>query len=249
MSNTSENLTKITYINSHHEVPNNPRLICVYELNMNITEAPITLFFHRQNGIDRLWSGTLEYGDENKDWRVFLTKIPQLKYEAWTASIGTEEFSALRLLESFHYRQRCYGWPTKWYQGELVNKESFDVLRKNIEAKLDENRISALNNSSEVIDVAKKLNLNPEPDGSLEYSWVGNCPGGNHKIEFQTHIDSFYCGYCRRGGKSEELKEFVREQQLQKTAKAQRDKFNRFYKELNEGKLTPEMSRWWHARY
>ncbi len=62
---------------------------------------------------------------------------------------------------------------------------------------------------SAVVAAARAAGLAPEPDVTKSGQWQARCPGTNHRLLIQPEIEKFFCGYCRRSGTAEELREFV----------------------------------------
>ena len=56
---------------------------------------------------------------------------------------------------------------------------------------------------------AEALGLSPRPSGGNPWSWEARCPGTNHSLMLQAKSGEWGCGWCRRKGGVEELKEFV----------------------------------------
>jgi len=66
---------------------------------------------------------------------------------------------------------------------------------------------------TEIIRVARELKLHPKPEGGGPFNWYARCPQTNHSLMISSKSDQFGCGYCRRKGGAEELREFVAERQ------------------------------------
>lgn len=62
---------------------------------------------------------------------------------------------------------------------------------------------------SPLLDAARRLGLNPTPNGDGKVHWVARCPGANHTLTISTATETFGCGYCKRKGGISELEEFV----------------------------------------
>jgi hypothetical protein len=63
--------------------------------------------------------------------------------------------------------------------------------------------------SAPIVRVAEALGLSPRPSGGKPTSWEASCPGANHALMIQARSGEWGCGWCKRKGGMEELKEFV----------------------------------------
>ena len=118
------------------------------------------------------------------------------------------------------FRSRVgYSWPTKFLRSGSVERDAFTQMVSRLEAELEANANAARERSSEIIDTARDLRLNPRPAGTSPHLWKASCPGTNHHMRISAEIDKFYCGWCKRGGGLTELIEFVAEQRQKITEK------------------------------
>ena len=128
----------------------------------------------------------------------------------------TNEISILRefLTDMFSYSGNCYGWPY-FTKSELISEDDFNQIRnqglENIKSK--KNKIRKIGQDHPLILYCEEKNLYPEPVDHSPHSWQANCPSGRqHQIMISTSSPSNHawgCGYCKKKGGLEELKEWV----------------------------------------
>ena len=64
---------------------------------------------------------------------------------------------------------------------------------------------------TEIILVARELELNPQPTGTGPDYWQATCPMTNHPLYINAAENEFGCGWCKRKGGIKELRAFVKE--------------------------------------
>jgi|WetSurSiteA1Bulk_404760.scaffolds.fasta_scaffold21808_3 hypothetical protein len=114
------------------------------------------------------------------------------------------------LINLMSYKYSFEGEPV-YVHSKVFSKESFDnMLRKGVELRKErEESAILLNLNNELIKYCKSIGLNPEPEGSSTSNWQANCPsGGNHYIMISTKSNEWGCGYCKRKGDLNSLKEW-----------------------------------------
>lgn len=105
------------------------------------------------------------------------------------------------------------------YHGGLLPAEVLEQVGADLHAEIEKNRLAALENVAPIIATAKDLGLNPQPSGHSPNAWVANCPsGGSHTIMISTLGNKFGCGYCRRKGGPDELRQFVEDRKRKRGA-------------------------------
>jgi hypothetical protein len=128
----------------------------------------------------------------------------------------TNEISILRefLTDMFSNSGNCYGWPY-FIKSELITEDDFNQIRnqglENI--KSNKNKIRKIGQDHPLILYCAEKNLYPEPIDHSPHSWQANCPSGRqHHIMISTSSPANHawgCGYCKKKGGLEELKEWV----------------------------------------
>ena len=99
----------------------------------------------------------------------------------------------------------------EYVQSEIFPKAAFDEMFK--QAIVLKNKkydlAKELNTENELIKYCKSIGLNPEPEGSIPTNWVANClSGGQHHIMISTISNQWGCGYCKRKGDINSLREW-----------------------------------------
>ena len=128
----------------------------------------------------------------------------------------TNEISVLKefLIDLFSYSGNCYGYPI-FSLSKLITEDEFKhCLHLGIENISNrKNQIRANSKDHPIILYCAENNLYPEPEGHSPDSWKANCPSDRqHHIMISTSSRSDHswgCGYCKRKGGLEELKQWV----------------------------------------
>ena len=128
----------------------------------------------------------------------------------------TNEISILRefLTDMFSYSGNCYGWPY-FTKSELITEDDFNqILNQGLEnIKSNKNKIIKIGQDDPLIIYCAEKNLYPEPVDHSPHSWQANCPSGwQHHIMISTSSPpnhAWGCGYCKKKGGLEQLKEWV----------------------------------------
>jgi len=104
----------------------------------------------------------------------------------------------------------------------LITQKEWQRELDRFEAELDTNDNDALAreqaNPSQIIMTARKLHLNPTPCGDHPDHWKARCPGTNHPIFISPEREEWGCGWCRRKGGPQELREFQAERTRKKAS-------------------------------
>ena len=128
----------------------------------------------------------------------------------------TEEINVLKdfLTDLFSHSSNCYGWPY-FIKSELISSDEFNQsLQQGIHnIKNRKNQIKESGKHHPIILFCEEKNLYPEPEDHSPDSWKANCPSGRqHHIMISTSSSSNHswgCGYCKKKGGLEELKQWV----------------------------------------
>lgn len=114
------------------------------------------------------------------------------------------------LINLMSYRFNFEGEPI-YESSEVFSKKSFDAMLVKGLVLMEEREKLALilKSDNELIKYCKSIGLNPIPKGGSSTHWEANCPsGGNHKIMISTTSNEWGCGYCRKNGDINALKEW-----------------------------------------
>lgn len=66
-----------------------------------------------------------------------------------------------------------------------------------------------LNADNEIIKYCNSIGLNPKPNGSRPNIWEANClSGGEHQLMISTEFNEWGCGYCKKKGDFNSLREW-----------------------------------------
>lgn len=126
------------------------------------------------------------------------------------SAAGDEKTILSEFLFNFLCNAPFYGNPylveSDWFTYDefaQLKAKSNEIIRKRKEEIRQQGKDNTL------IQYCESKGLNPEPEGEPN-SWLANCPsGGKHHIMISTSSDQWGCGYCRKKGGLEELKEWV----------------------------------------
>jgi hypothetical protein len=128
----------------------------------------------------------------------------------------TNEISVKKefLIDLFSYTSNCYGYPI-FSHSEVITEDEFKhCLNLGIEnIRKRKNQIRENGQDHPIIIYCSEQNLYPEPEDHSPDSWKANCPSGRrHYIMISTSSlssHSWGCGYCKKKGGLEELKQWV----------------------------------------
>ena len=71
--------------------------------------------------------------------------------------------------------------------------------------------------NSSFLDFLREKGLHPKPFDEEKGQWVANCPSGaKHPIMINAYFDEFGCGWCKKKGGKQELKDWIQEINLEK---------------------------------
>lgn len=126
-----------------------------------------------------------------------------------------EEEEVYLILENFlidymSYTKNFVGYPL-YVKSALFSEEDFDKIREKGINKLQQRNIAYIEEakSNELIAYCKSINLHPEPAGSGPSNWIANClSGGKHHLFISLTNNTWGCGYCKKKGSLEDLKEW-----------------------------------------
>ena len=130
--------------------------------------------------------------------------------------ISRNEISVLKefLIDLFSCSGNCYGYPI-FSHSELITEDEFNhCLHLGIEnIRKRKNQIREKGKDHPIILYCAEKKLHPEPEDHSPDSWKANCPSGRqHQIMISTSSPSSHswgCGYCKKKGGLEELKQWV----------------------------------------
>jgi hypothetical protein len=123
---------------------------------------------------------------------------------------GLNEF----LTDLFSFRGNLHGNP--WFEkSEVITESEFNEIKKQGSKRMNDrnNKIKEIGQNHPLIMYCTQKNLYPEPEGDSPHGWKANCPSGRqHHIMISTSSPdshSWGCGYCKKKGGIEELKNWV----------------------------------------
>ena len=117
----------------------------------------------------------------------------------------------LDVLKEYINGTRGFNGIPVYNQSSIISELEFNTLTKSIEDKLNASIKEAKQIKTPLIKLCEKLELFPQPEGSNKFQWVAQCPNGSsHHIMISTKSDEFGCGYCRKKGGVQELKDWIK---------------------------------------
>ena len=130
--------------------------------------------------------------------------------------------AALALYKVLMHARFHYTMPCKPFGGGLLSAEELsrevDELLAEVERNSQAAEAAQRVNPAPILQIAWAFGLNPRPAGHNPESWWANCPsGGNHSIMITTSANQFGCGYCRKKGGPDELRQFCQDRGRRET--------------------------------
>ena len=108
----------------------------------------------------------------------------------------------------FHHTMPCAPFSSGLLSAEELGRE-VDEFCEELERNSQAAEAAQRANPAPILKVAWAFGLSPRTAGQNPESWWANCPcGGNHSIMISTNSNQFGCGYCRRKGGPDELRQF-----------------------------------------
>lgn len=179
------------------------------------------VFLRRTEQSDDLWTNTDMSPAELSSWQrgeapPAFENTPgfKLAQSVSAAPVGPASATARRLLEH-HFRNIAYECAPKGFLAPgLVDKTSYQCLLDDLGAEYESNVAKAVQTSSNIVTVAKKLGLHVRTSGKAPWLWFATCPSTNHHLHLNADTDEYVCGYCRRSGDVTGLCQLVEEREV-----------------------------------
>jgi len=200
-------------------LPGDARLACAYELYLVVDWFDEAAFFRRTEKTDELWIGFGDSSPERSDaagGKAFAgdfeaENLSDIGCVYTVRRKGDERAVCLRLLERLFRARVGFAWPDRYVAPGIVDRSGFENLVGQIEKELKVNREKARSRETEIVRVARKLGLFPQPTGTGPSLWQARCPGTGHPLYINAAVNEFGCGWCRRKGGVKDLRAFVNE--------------------------------------
>lgn len=187
------------------------KLFIIYEEwnHMGIAEASFKLSFDIDYNskilITKKESITTEsYQSVKSEWNEILkSTIPDI-------SISEKEIIKKWFTGLLCHPNLFFGYPI-YYESNLFSESEFNQMRDIAKITIKEREEKAIINAkdNELIRLFNEYNLSPRPSLESIYSWVANCPSKRaHGIEINTKSNEWGCGYCKRKGDINSLREW-----------------------------------------
>ncbi|NAW35017.1 hypothetical protein [Halomonas alimentaria] len=194
-------------------VPDDAELACLQEINLGgVDIIPEALFFRRHDGQDELWAAGLRHGAPGKPRDVQLASAYKQGRVAWASSQGTRSTGAEILFRALTAARHGHVWPEDFLEGPLITEATHCQILGELQAEIDRNtREAGAQAGTEIIELARRLGLRPEPAGRSPSAWYANCPGKSHRLMISSNSNQFGCGYCRVKGGAAELEALAQE--------------------------------------
>lgn len=171
--------------------------VCAYDVFIGIDSIGESAWMCRRSGSAELWTDGdyLEYG------------LSVVDHDP-----PDDDLDAAEALIDLRVRAgRGHGVPTGCIRDGLIDAAHFERILARIQAEEEETRQKALENRAAPILVAcRELGLHLEPTPDHPDYWEATCPGTNHRLMLKGSTSEFYCGYCKREGGPEDLRQFVK---------------------------------------
>lgn len=170
--------------------------VCSYGVHLGVDAVDEEAYWRRTDRYDELWIRT--------DWSGSGCGV-----RAPRRNDG-ELPSCLFLLDVLFRARIGSGWPDRFLEKGVVDKDDFDQLCWQIKQDLDGQAALARQEvAAQILETARELGLCPRPTGTGPHHWQAGCPGTNHHFYLHSGSNTFGCGYCKKKGGPAELREFV----------------------------------------
>lgn len=137
----------------------------------------------------------------------------EIRFPINTSIKNINELVDIFLTDLLLHNGNFYGVPY-FDKSDIIDEEIFDHCKKRAGDIIDErtNKIRVAGENHPLILLCHEHHLYPEPEGSSPYNWQANCPSRRaHHFYLSTHSNTWGCGYCKRKGGLNELKEWMNE--------------------------------------
>ena len=104
-----------------------------------------------------------------------------------------------------------YGIPVVSKYGKHLTEHKWELIVEKFSVK------TTTTFSSRFLDFLREKGLQPQPYDEEKGQWVAKCPSGaKHSIMISAYFDEFGCGWCKKKGGKQELKDWIQEINLKK---------------------------------
>ena len=108
-------------------------------------------------------------------------------------------------------RRLIHGIPLVSKFGKNLTENEWELILKKFSVK------TTTTFNSSFLDFLREKGLHPKPFDEEKGQWVANCPSGaKHPIMINAYFDEFGCGWCKKKGGKQELKDWIQEINLEK---------------------------------
>lgn len=142
-----------------------------------------------------------------------LPEQSEIRFPVEKTNSTREKILDLFLIDLLLHKGNFYGVPY-FDKSDIIDEEIFNHCKKRAGDIIDErnNKIREGGENHPLILLCHEHHLYPEPEGSSPYNWQANCPSRRaHHFYLSTHSSTWGCGYCKRKGGLDELKEWMKE--------------------------------------
>lgn len=203
-------------------IPNGANLICAYGVWIEIDWVTEVALLRRRDDVDELW---LVLGPYKKLFEDICAGLPsenghrnddclQSGLAYVVPRIGDEIAACRSLLRSLFRDRIHYMQPLQLETPGILDEATFISLTSDLKDEIKAVSEITKKAESEIVKVAHQLQLNPQPSGTDADGWLARCPETNHHLHISASGESFWCGWCKRKGGSEELRAFKKERQV-----------------------------------
>jgi hypothetical protein len=169
---------------------------------------------------DQLSIEGIEFGETDlfydfDETKIFIKKVEDRKEKELQFPRKSDNSNIIDELRDFlitimSNKYNFVGRPV-FVESSVFSEVSFEEMLKQGISLMDEkdNLALKLNTENELIKYCKSIGLNPQPEGSIPTNWEANCVSGrNHKLMISTLSNEWGCGYCKKKGDINSLREW-----------------------------------------
>jgi len=205
-------------------IPDDAEFVCGYENDMGIASMDEVAFIERTADRDILWIAfdlRLQLPTAAAGQPVTAKSAPDLAAElrpAVSRPRDGDTLAACQGLLDILFRARVgFSWPSTFLVEGVVTRQDFDRVVGAMKDELDANTAKAKRSETAIVTTARKLELFPTPTGKSPDRWRATCPRTNHHIEINATRNEFFCGWCKRSGGPDALRDFAAQRRYKPT--------------------------------
>jgi len=177
-------------------------IVCHQQSRFGSSELKERILYMHASGEEQLWAG-LQFLDgtpfpkNSERSTIELVQVSALKTE--------QLLGPWRMFGQLVRSRAWHSLPSKILEEGLVTQEGFASIIGQTWAEIQADPEKLLLQKPEIMQVAEKLKLRPQPTESSLKRWEARCPESRHKLWIDASRGQYGCGSCRRMGDADDL--------------------------------------------